>query len=158
MTSVAVLAVLTPITACSVNEGVPLLYGQTTTFGVAAGTSPSSPKIPELVVGLKHANVAVVPTVVPKDQQSSDQSQPVRIAAQGGLRAKDQDALSTYGSFGGAVSGGRKKDVDASIFFSTGIAAQYLAAGELCVGMPADQINDCVQQAFKATSSPLEPG
>lgn len=155
-TCLTLFVALAPLAACSTAESAPLLFGQTTTFGVAAGAAPTG--IPELVVGLKHDNVAVVPTVIPKDLQSGDPGQAVRITAHGGYRSKDmpgrEDALSTYGSFGGGVSGGESRAVTAEIFFSTGIAAQYLAAGHPCALLSPDDPTECFRKAVQSVNSP----
>ena len=87
------------------------------------GISPANGATPELVVGLKQVNTAVVPTVIPKDVTVPPGKNPT-IRAFGAGDKPEQDALSTFGSFSNQTP---PKFVTLGVFFATGVAAQNIS-------------------------------
>lgn len=126
--------------ACSVEESSPLIFGQGLTVGISIGAPATNGPTPELVVGLKMADIAIVPTVIPKeiplppDQTSRNIRSHGEEKSGGGKGANGndiplagkEDALSTFGSF----SNQTKTDcVTLGVFFATGVAAQNISEG-----------------------------
>ena len=120
---------------CADNKSSPLLFGQGVTVGISAGAAPEAGGSPQITVGVRQANIAVVPTVVPNevDVASADRRIAAFGADQAGGRAGKTDALSTFGSFSStsAVGVGDAR-VQLGIFFATGVAAQTLSEGFRC--------------------------
>ncbi|WP_413206861.1 hypothetical protein [Rhodospirillum sp. A1_3_36] len=137
-------AVALTLSACSTVESSPLIFGQGLTVGISVGPSTVNSTTPEMTVGVKQTDVAVVPTVVPKDIDLPNGGElgPRQITAHGAqtkdgdnLLEGEQDALSTFGSFSSdtAING-----VKLGVFFATGVAAQNLSVGFSCAvdGVP----------------------
>lgn len=150
LTLIAVPAI---VSGCATQDASPLFFGQGLTVGITAGAAPVN-NTPEITVGVKMADVAIVPTVVPiehKDVQSGDRkilaNQGVKLKpSQNGVAAQfdeidGQDALSTFGSFSSET---KVNNVTLGVFFATGIAAANLSQGFQCsVG---SSHKDCTSQ------------
>ena len=134
---IALLFMIGVLAGCSTLDSSPLLFGQGVTVGISAGAAPTNTS-PEIVVGFKQANFAVVPTVIPKDVPLPD-SQERRIHAFGedtpAGRPGAADALSTFGSFQNTTTGGK---VGLGVFFATGVAAQNISEGFSCAVVVAE--------------------
>lgn len=121
--------VLSAIAACTNHESSPLVFGQGITVGISVGQAATGPT-PEIVIGVKQADVAVVPTVIPSDVSlDGTENATRRIASHGDGDPGKEDALSTFGSFS---SDAKTDQVNLGIFFATGVAAQTLAEGFKC--------------------------
>lgn len=135
----AAFSTLALLCGCTPPESSPLVFTQGVTVGINVGSSATNPSVPELAVGLKQANAAVVPTVIPKDVPLGFKDNR-RIAGHGGQISSNlpgasepleglEDALSTFGSFSGQT---QVNEVNLGVFFATGVAAQNLADGFRC--------------------------
>ena len=126
--------------ACTTQDASPLIFGHGVSVGISVGASPTNAATPEFVIGLKQANIAIVPTVIPEgvtlpeDQQSRNIRSHDGQSAGGGqdnagndvpLEGKE-DSLSTFGSFSNATSA---NCVTLGVFFATGVAAQNISLG-----------------------------
>lgn len=126
-----------PAAGCAAGgESSPLIFGQGVTAGISVGASATSANTPEIVIGLKQADIAVVPTVVPKEIEIKDNSGFDRkILANGDPSGEGEqatsnfDALSTFGSFSNETA---LEKVTLGVFFATGVAAQNLSSGFQC--------------------------
>ena len=133
---ISILIVAASLAGCSTNDASPLIFGQGVTVGISAGSAPEAGGTPQITVGVKQADIAIVPTVVPKEIPV-DATDDRRIAAFGKQQANGkegkQDALSTFGSFSTTTSAGQgAAAVELGIFFATGVAAQTLSEGFRC--------------------------
>ncbi|MEM7060644.1 MAG: hypothetical protein AAF557_23940 [Pseudomonadota bacterium] len=146
------------LAGCSSGDSSPLIFGQGATFGLSVGTAPESGNTPQVTLGFKIADIAIVPTVIPKDIDVGEHGSR-RIAAfseqPNGDRKGKEDALSTFGSFSGdtAVGADGKTEVKLGVFFATGVAAQTLSEGFRCALATKDS-NACsfnVTKTVKAT-------
>ena len=141
--------------ACTTQDASPLIFGQGITVGISVGASATNTATPELVVGLKRANIAIVPTVIPKDvplpndpfsEVVEDEQENITTTKSGQKTASRnirsfgenktdeegkpvsgrEDALSTFGSFSNTTS---PNCVTLGVFFATGVAAQNISDG-----------------------------
>ncbi|MEM9010727.1 MAG: hypothetical protein AAGE18_05825 [Pseudomonadota bacterium] len=134
------------LSACgSTNEAAPLVFGQAVNAGIVVAQSATSQN-PELTVGLRMADIAVVPTIVPGsigvagDDPGGAARKIYATGSDDGESGPPQDALSTFGSFSGDTSTGQ---VQLGVFFATGVAAQRLSEGFRC-GVGQGRPSDCV--------------
>ena len=125
----AVFMMMTPVLAgCAEGHNShPLVFGTATTLGVSVGATAASGGTPELTVGFKRAEIAIVPTTVPAKDLSNPDKQKIRGLGEG--TTNPEDALSTFGSF---ESDTTTNSVGIGTFFATGVAAQRLAEGIKC--------------------------
>lgn len=155
------------LAACEAPNNSPLFFGQGATVGISLGASATSAGTPEIVVGVKQADVAVVPTIIPGDvelggkdrdgngerraisathtnnsvgENGTTQSAPGTFDRSEGITT---DALSTFGSFSSNTN--TTNGVSIGIFFSTGVAAQNLSRGFMCAVGPTHR--DCSSKA-----------
>lgn len=137
--------ITTALSACSTSDSAPLFFGQGTTVGISAGPAASNQASPELIVGVKHANIALVPTVIPKDVPiPNDKNTNRKIVAHGqDSKNAKQDALSTFGSFSNTT---KPDNVNLGIFFATGVAAQNISNGFKCGVMDASAQAECAKK------------
>ena len=137
--------------ACTTQDASPLIFGQGITVGISVGSSPTNAATPEFVVGVKMADIAIVPTTIPKeiplevngttktvesDGTITDSIVPVSrnirsfgedtVDKDGKPISGREDALSTFGSFSSQTS---TNCVGLGVFFATGVAAQNVSKG-----------------------------
>jgi hypothetical protein len=116
--------------ACTTQDASPLIFAQGITVGISVGSSATNAATPEFVVGLKQANIAIVPTVIPKDIPLPEKQTSRNIRSFSPEDGKDtdgaEDALSTFGSFSNQTS---SNCVTLGVFFATGVAAQNISKG-----------------------------
>jgi len=114
------LAILLGIGGCATNSGQPLVFVQAQTVGITANAGGPQ-ATPELTVGFRDLDVAVVPT-------ESSTGTPVRsvLPGQGG---RFSDALSVLGQFSVGATAGTGPNATLGKFFATGTAASKLAEG-----------------------------
>jgi hypothetical protein len=107
------------LAACaSQYDHAPLIFGQAHSLGVSIGTNPAN-QTPELNLGFKDMDIAIVPTVG-------------GVGANGLIQGKVDggiDAYSTFGQFSTTVEG---TSVGLGKFFATGNAAVALGDGFGC--------------------------
>lgn len=71
----AILAMLL-VSACEKDkDSAPLIFGQGTSVGISVGPSTANAAAPEIAVGVKLADVAVVPTTVPLPRTPKDEEE-----------------------------------------------------------------------------------
>ncbi len=101
----------------------PLMFGDTTTFGVRLGNDAAT-QGGSVAVGYKAYSLAIVPVSI------LDDGTPALIKAHG----SDQrvDAMSVFASFDGGGASGDSSAVGLGQVFSTGLAAQSLTLGYVC--------------------------
>lgn len=150
------------VAGCQEQASQPLIFGQGISFGVVMGAAAQAGNTPELTVGMKMVDIAIVPTVIGLPDavlreavangakfdrlMASDR----RITGNRDVQLSDgkpteygsQDALSTFGSFSSSTESG---SVKLGVFFATGVAAQSLAEGFKCGVGP--QHEDCTSDA-----------
>lgn len=118
------------LSACAPNQSSPLIFGQGITVGISVGASPANAELPEIAIGLKQADIAIVPTVIPNDVSLDGTEKATRrIAGFGKGTDGTEDALSTFGSFSNTT---KINEVTLGVFFATGVAAQNLSSGFGC--------------------------
>ena len=126
------------MSGCQTLESQPLIFGQGLTVGISAAAAPEAANTPELTVGVKMVDIAIVPTIIPFDPMTSEYSAAGRKITgntgvtrfpDGKTTVQAQDALSTFGSFESETKAG---SVTLGVFFATGVAAQALAEGVRC--------------------------
>ena len=117
MKAMALVAISFLVGACA-SPQAPLLFGQAHTLGISVGAN-SANQTPEMTLGFKDVNIAVIPTVNPG----------TGALIQGHSSDGFDDSYSTFGQFeaNGAATG-----VSLGKFFATGIAARRLADGFAC--------------------------
>lgn len=118
MKMLAAAALTLLLSACASQDHAPLLFGQAHTLGISVGASPAN-QTPEMTLGFKDVNIAVIPTVGGNLPDGLIQ----------GTTSKDYDAYSTFGQF---EASGKATEVQLGKFFATGIAARRLADGFGC--------------------------
>lgn len=130
------------LAGCTTLDSSPLIFGQGITVGISAGAASTNTS-PEIVIGFKQANFAVVPTVIPADVPPlPGENEPTRrIAAFGSGPTGLEDALSTFGSFSNNTKVG---EVELGVFFATGVAAQRLSQG-FCYAVAANASPKCFE-------------
>lgn len=135
---------LIALAACSTVDSSPLIFGQGLTVGISVGASPTNNATPEITLGVKQANLAIVPTVIPGEVPlPANEFATRRIAAFGAGEGESkgiEDALSTFGSFSNNTS---VNGVTLGVFFATGVAAQRLSEGFRCA-VSKNSVSDCV--------------
>lgn len=143
------------LTGCNTSYDLPLVFLQTTTVGISAGT-PAAGSPPDLSLGYRDVDVAVVPVVAAGQQVRGQSPGPaggggvngpldsrMLLAATGpsaGNGPEYSDALSVLGQF--SVTTGQSNNqqgqnqqlpsVGLGKFFATGLAARQLAYGFGC--------------------------
>ena len=140
------------LAACSTADSSPLIFGQGVTVGISVGTSAANANTPEITIGVKMADIAVVPTVIPKDHPGATRDEP-RIHAFGEGDKATTDALSTFGSFNNET---KVDKVTLGIFFATGVAAQNLSNGFKCALGKSHK--DCSTTTNETTETPAPSG
>ncbi len=115
---------LVALSACSDPNQAPVIFGQTQTLGVSVGSSATG-VAPDVTVGFKDANIAILPTNAITTEGNYE--------FRGGISGEDgrafEDTYSTFGQFKGSAESGK---VGLEKFFATGLAAQKLSAGFAC--------------------------
>jgi hypothetical protein len=104
------------LSGCNTNANAPLVFLQAHTLGITANAS--SQATPELTLGFRDLDVAVVPT------QDSN-GNPIRSVQKGQYK----DALSVFGQFDTNTALGTSPGIGLGKFFATGTAAAHLAQG-----------------------------
>jgi hypothetical protein len=110
-------AVLLTSGGCSIPENQPLVFVQAHTLGISATTTGSS-ATPELTLGFRDLDLALVPVVTNNTLLQSN-------AGSG----NNPDAYSVLGQFSVNTAAGTSPNVGLGTFFSTGGAARSLATG-----------------------------
>ena len=117
---------LVPLTAvlafggCSIPENQPLIFAQAHTLGISATTTGSA-ATPELTLGYRDLDVALVPIVANGQLVQSN-----AVDAQG---HNFPDAYSVLGQFNVNTTAGTAPNIGLGTFFATGGAARALAGG-----------------------------
>jgi len=101
---------------CSSSANTPLIFLQAHTLGISANASSQS--TPELTLGFRDLDVAIVPV-------SDANGQPIRSVQKGQYK----DALSVFGQFEATTESGALPNAGLGKFFATGTAAAHLAQG-----------------------------
>jgi len=137
---------------CACRSSSVLVFGQSHMVGISVGTAPSQ-STPELAVGYKDFDIAVVPVaILSKDGSVTKDTLRVNSAVASADRKDgyDTDALSVLGQFEVSTKA-KDPEVGLGKFFATGLAAQKLADGFSCK-LSADK---CAQQIqTQQTSQP----
>lgn len=104
-----------------------LVFGQTTTIGIAVGGTVTDQGA-SFSLGYQDRNFAIVPATV---QQADGGATQVRSIASAGSRQSSEDALSVLGQFDvqSRTDGSGRVDIGLGKFFATGLAAKVLADG-----------------------------
>jgi len=103
--------------ACTTHNA-PLLFGQAHSVGIAVGTNAAN-QTPEITVGYKDVDLAIIPTV----HDTSNQM----------IQGKSSDGfLDAYSTFGQFEANTQTTGVKLGKFFATGLAARRLADGVAC--------------------------
>lgn len=113
---------------CATAPGTTMLvFGQTTTVGIAVGGSVTDQGA-SFSLGYQDRNFAIVPATV---QQADGAATQVRSIASAGSRQTSEDALSVLGQFDvqSSTDGQGRVDIGLGKFFATGLAAKVLADG-----------------------------
>lgn len=123
---------VTLLAGCEASDSSPLFFGQTIDLGIVVGTSPTG-TTPQITVGLKQQDTAIVPTVVPLDERLPGDDRIThdrQIIRSSGKTVGDQfpndDSMSVFGSFSNKTT---VNGVTIGVFFATGLAAQNLSDG-----------------------------
>lgn len=112
-----------------------VVFGQAQTVGISIGQSQGAPA-PELVVGYKDANVALLPTAV-----RDENGKPEIIGGTTTGNSSFKETFSVFGQFEVSAEGSGK--VGLGKFFATGLAAQKLSAGFACAASGGDDKSHC---------------
>jgi hypothetical protein len=118
MTRYSIVAAGLVLAACTPAENAPMYFGQINTVGISVSGGPTG-TTPDLTVGVKNADLAVVPTY-------DGAGQPIQAVLAGG---GERDARSTFGSFDSNTEAGA---VSIGTFFATGFPGQRIAKGLGC--------------------------
>jgi hypothetical protein len=118
MTRFSIVAAGLVLAACTPPENAPMYFGQINTVGISVSGGPTG-TTPDLTVGVKNADLAVVPTY-------DGAGQPIQAVLAGG---GERDALSTFGSFDSNTEAGA---VSIGTYFATGFPGQRIAKGLGC--------------------------
>lgn len=131
------------LAGCAANT---MVFGTTTTLGVDVGVTPQS--TPAIAIGFKRQEAVVMPLYVAGDLETQagacDSTDAGRIVAckflaeNGGGARDSYSVLASFGTSGTVDAGtGSKVGGDIAQYFSTGVAAQILAAkgGAALVGI-----------------------
>jgi hypothetical protein len=114
------LAVLLTSGGCSIPENQPLIFVQAHTLGISATTTGSS-ATPELTLGYRDLDVALVPVIA-----NNKLLQSTALDSDG---RPFNDAYSVLGQFNVNTAAGTSPSVNMGTFFSTGGASRALADG-----------------------------
>ena len=144
------------LSACA-QESNPLLFGTTTSLGVAVNTGSGTDVTPGITVGYGREEIAIVPTVVPNDTELAGTDSRVILA--GGPNGR-KDALSTFAHFsndnstGGTGAGAAGVEIGST--FATGVAAQYVSLGFLCAlgKLTEAQCQEATREASTVAAGP----
>jgi len=130
MSGCAVVAVVLASGGCNIPENQPLIFVQAHTLGISA-TTTGSQATPELTLGYRDLDVALVPIVANGQLVQSN-----AVDAQG---HNFPDAYSVLGQFNVNTAAGTAPNVGLGTFFATGGAARSLATGfaKQLAGTPA---------------------
>lgn len=139
------------LTGCNTSYDSPLVFLQTTTVGISAGTPAAGAAAPDLSLGYRDVDVAVVPVVAAGQPVRGQSPGPAGGGAGGALDNRMllaattpsgaggpeySDALSVLGQFsvntGQQSQGQQLPSVGLGKFFATGLAARQLAYGFGC--------------------------
>ena len=116
---------------CADQQYTPLIFGQSDTLGISISASATEQGA-ELTLGYKGRNIAIIPVTV---KQADGTVTNVSATRTGGSDGEFVDALSVFGQFEAAASGGTATEsqpaVQASLgkFFATGLAAMNISDG-----------------------------
>lgn len=122
---------------CADQQYMPLVFGQSDTLGISISGSTTEQGA-ELTLGYKGRNIAIIPVVVKQADGTVINVFATRKGGtnkEGGTNADFVDALSVFGQFEAAASGGTatgtQPAVQASLgkFFATGLAALNISEG-----------------------------
>ncbi|MEM1299610.1 MAG: hypothetical protein AAGH68_10060 [Pseudomonadota bacterium] len=146
----AVVAVAFVTAGCDYATSNPVVFGQATSLGITVGQSPTT-QTPELVLGYKDANIAVLPTIA-TDANGN-------ITRLGSASTQDGGAFEeTFSVLGQFQANTEAKDNAPSAalgkFFATGFAAQKLSAGFACSVSDGKDVKHC--HAPKEEGSPSD--
>ncbi len=115
---------------CADQQYMPLVFGQSDTLGISISGSTTEQGA-ELTLGYKGRNIAIIPVTV----MQADGTVAHVFATSNGSGGNFVDALSVFGQFEAAASGGTatgtQPAVQASLgkFFATGLAAMNISDG-----------------------------
>ena len=135
MKLITIIALTTFLGGCAPaqQKALPLVFGQSHTLGVGISASdPSSGQpLPELTLGYKDKNIAVIPVATENGNAvGNSRVGGVVITKTDEVHEEMNDTLSVLGQFQvNADSNGKEAKVGLGKFFSTGIAATKLADG-----------------------------
>lgn len=136
---IGLVTVAATISGCEAPKHAPLIFGQTQTLGVSIATAANG-TAPEVTLGYRDANIAMVPTTIEQPGGENTQLEATvgggeKLAADGETVVERQkpakDAFSTFGQFSAAVTGATAKTALGK-FFATGLAAQKISDGFSC--------------------------
>jgi len=139
------------ISLCACRSSSVLVFGQSHTVGISIGTAPSQ-STPELSVGYKDLDIAVVPVaILSNDGAVTKDTMRVNSAVASIDRADgfDTDALSVLGQFEVSTKA-KEPEVGLGKFFATGLAAQKLADGFSC---KLSALDKCPQESTRQRKS-----
>lgn len=114
------LAVVLAAGGCNIPENQPLIFAQAHTLGISAATTGSS-ATPELTLGYRDLDVAIVPVV--------SNNQLLQSTALDSNGRPFLDAYSVLGQFNVNTTAGTSPNVGLGTFFATGGASRALADG-----------------------------
>jgi hypothetical protein len=114
------LAVVLALAGCSIPENQPLIFAQAHTLGISATTTGSS-ATPELTLGYRDLDVALVPVV--------SNNLLLQSTALDSAGHSFNDAYSVLGQFNVNTTAGTSPNVGLGTFFATGGASRSLADG-----------------------------
>ena len=121
MRGISVAAASLVLAGCATPTGpLPLVFGESLTFGVSIGTSTADQGV-DMTLGFKSRDIAVVP-VISADGKS------IESVVEGKTGGKTTDSYSVLGQFNNTTEGTGAK-VGLGKFFATGTAAAVLADG-----------------------------
>ena len=139
------LCFLAALSGCNIPDNTPLVFLQTTTVGISAGTTAAQGS-PDISLGYRDVDLAIVPVIAggkkvrgvgPTNPDGSIPVDAVAMASDAsgkGKPAKLQDALSVFGQFQVDTSAAAAGTASVGLgkFFATGLAARSLATGYEC--------------------------
>lgn len=140
------------LSACTTGESENLVFGQADTLGISIGLNTTN-QTPELVLGYKGANIAVVPVAIKND---SGEVVPIGSVNEASEEDGAGDAFSVLGQFSGEASA-QQQSASLGKFFATGLTAQVLAGGFAC-GIAAEAGATCSITVGEPNASPSASG
>ena len=136
----------------------PLLFGTSTSLGVAMNAGSGTDISPSLTVGYGREEVAIVPTIVPEGIEADNDRRVISAAVYEDERI---DALSTFADFNNENTSGTSNILGIGIgsTFATGVAAQYVSLGYVCeVGeLEGDDCRQAIVRAAEAATETPPP-